>query len=139
MGLQEDAAIRTAFSVASIQDRDLEHRSVPVGRMYPRELSVQCPPGIGAGDLMVIHSPDGRSSQVIVPVGVPPGGVFGVPIPPTELQLAYERELENQAKEEEDTKPRASSSGGYEVSEYKVSEYDTTKYEVSEYKSIYDD
>merc|ERR1712146_646229 len=65
---------------------------------------------------MVIHSPDGRSSQVIVPVGVPPGGVFGVPIPPTELQLAYERELENQAKEEEDTKPRASSSGGYEVS-----------------------
>ena len=150
----EDAAFRTAFSVASIQDRDqLRCISAPVGRMYPRELSVTCPPGIGAGTTVLVHSPDGRisqarmrarvshpregyrltrfppDSQVVVPTGVTVGGVFGVPIPPTELQLAYERELENQAKEEEeeDSKPRARS--GYEVSDYKIAEY----------KSVYDD
>ena len=76
------------------------------------------PPGIGAGTTVLVHSPDGRisqarmrarvshpregyrltrfppDSQVVVPTGVTVGGVFGVPIPPTELQLAYERELE---------------------------------------------
>ena len=120
----EDAAFRTAFSVASIQDRDqLRCISAPVGRMYPRELSVTCPPGIGAGTTVLVHSPDGRisqarmrarvshpregyrltrfppDSQVVVPTGVTVGGVFGVPIPPTELQLAYERA--ESAKEEE--------------------------------------
>lgn len=160
----EDAAFRTAFSVASIQDRDqLRCISAPVGRMYPRELSVTCPPGIGAGTTVLVHSPDGRisqarmrarvshpregyrltrfppDSQVVVPTGVTVGGVFGVPIPPTELQLAYERELENQAKEEEeeDSKPRARS--GYEVSDYKIADYDTHDYKIPEYKSVYDD
>ena len=160
----EDAAFRTAFSVASIQDRDqLRCISAPVGRMYPRELSVTCPPGIGAGTTVLVHSPDGRisqarmrarvshpregyrltrfppDSQVVVPTGVTVGGVFGVPIAPTELQLAYERELENQAKEEEeeDSKPRARS--GYEVSDYKIADYDTQDYKIPEYKSVYDD
>jgi len=134
----EDAAIRAAFSVASIQDRDqLRCISAPVGRMYPRELSVTCPPGIGAGATILVHSPDGRLSQVVVPSGVTAGGVFGVPIPPTELQLAYERELENQAKEEDDSKPRAGS--GYEVSEYKIADYETQDYKISEYKSVYGD
>ena len=127
----EDAAIRAAFSVASIQDRNqLRCISAPVGRMYPRELSVTCPPGVGAGATILVHSPDGRLSHVVVPSGVTAGGVFGVPIPPTELQLAYERELENQAKEEEDSKPRAGS--GYEVSEYKIADYETQDYKVSE-------
>ena len=56
----------------------------------------------------VIGSRFPPDSQVVVPTGVTVGGVFGVPIP-DRAQLAYERELENQAKEEEeeDSKPRA--------------------------------
>ena len=46
-----------------------------------------------------------------------------------------ERELENQAKEEEeeDSKPRARS--GYEVSDYKIADYETQDYKIPEYMS----
>ena len=36
----------------------------PPGKMYPRELEVRCPPGVGGGARIVVRSPDGRATEV---------------------------------------------------------------------------
>ena len=65
----------------------------PPGKMYPRELEVRCPPGVGGGARIVVRSPDGRATEVAVPSGVAPGGTFVVDLPPTSPQLEVRNSL----------------------------------------------
>ena len=134
--VEEREAYRRASAEARALDR-AEARcetAVHIPRMYPRELRVACPAGVGAGAVVVAVAPDGRRSHVCVPANVAPGGVFMVPIEPTEEQAAHEAAA--RARDEEDgAKPAASPrDGGYQIAEY------TTQgsYKIAEYKSEYD-
>ena len=130
---------REAFRRASEEARALARAearcetAAPVPRMYPRELRVACPAGVGAGAVVVAVAPDGRRSHVVVPANVAPGGVFMVNIEPTDEQAAHEAAA--RARDVEDAKPAAQPGGG---GGYQISEYTTQEYTPAEYKSEYD-
>ena len=56
--------------------------AAPQAESGPDTMSVICPDGVGAGDWIVVDTPDGRELEAQVPPGVQPGIEFSVALPP---------------------------------------------------------